>query len=174
MRRYFVFALSFLLSFYSFASANDISIELTPKFTDDKFPEGGHPMNEAHTNAFSFTVSMSGTPTSYASGGETITASYTVSVSLPTPTPVSFPVWSDIPDPYNLTVGDSFYLDLRNYVTGSPTITRNGGILPAGLSFSNGVLSGTVSSVESRGIRFTATNSAGAANSDWIEIYITR
>ncbi len=57
--------------------------------------------------------------------------SYTVTVSLPTTTetttpaaPVVVPIWSDIPDPYNLTVGDSFYLDLNSYVTGSPTLTR--------------------------------------------------
>ena len=86
---------------------------------------------------------------------------------------VSLPVWSDIPDPYNLTVGDSFSLDLSSYVTGSPTFTRNGGRIPAGLSFSDGVLSGTVLSVESRGIRFTATNTAGSADSEWIKITVT-
>ncbi len=128
------------------------------------------------------TASLTYTFPSGVSGDYTITAlaykmsdmslmgevSYTVTVSLP----VSVPVWSDIPDPYNLTTGDSFSLDLSSYVTGSPTITRNGGVLPAGLSLSNGVLSGTVTTVENRGIRFTATNTAGSANSEWIEISI--
>ncbi|MDE0484033.1 MAG: fibronectin type III domain-containing protein [Candidatus Poribacteria bacterium] len=95
-----------------------------------------------------------------------------VVTAAPTPT-VSAPVWSDIPDPYNLTVGDSFSLDLSSYVTGSPTITKTSGRIPAGLSFSNGVLSGTVTSVESRGIRFTATNSAGSADSEYVNIVIT-
>ncbi len=93
-----------------------------------------------------------------------------ISVSADPPPPA--PVWSDIPDPYTLTVGDSFSLDLNSYVTGSPTITRNGGKQPAGLSFSNGVLSGTVSSVESRGIRILATNLGGSENSEWIEFNI--
>ena len=93
-----------------------------------------------------------------------------ISVSADPPPPV--PVWSDIPDPYTLTIGDSFSLDLNSYVTGSPTITRNGGILPAGLYFSNGILSGTVTSVESRGIRFTATNVSGSVDSEWIEFTI--
>ncbi len=66
MKRNFLFTLAFLFSFSSFVSANDISIELTPVSGDaDKLPEGGHPVNEAHTNTSSFTVSMSGTPTSY-------------------------------------------------------------------------------------------------------------
>ncbi|RKU09698.1 hypothetical protein C6501_14945 [Candidatus Poribacteria bacterium] len=87
-------------------------------------------------------------------------------------TPQPPPVWSDIPDPYNLTVGDSFSLDLRSYVTGSPTITRNGGAIPAGLSLSNGVLSGTVTRVKTRSIQFTATNSAGSAQSEWVKIIV--
>lgn len=111
--------------------------------------------------------------------------SYTVSVSLPssstttptstpTPTPtVSLPVWSDIPDPYNLTVGESFTLNFSSYVTGSPTLTWGGGRPPAGLRFRNGVLSGTVTSVESRGIRVQATNSAGSVYSEWVQIYVT-
>ena len=82
------------------------------------------------------------------------------------------PVWSDIPDPYNLTVGDSFSLDLSSYVTGRPTITRNGGILPAGLPFINGILSGKVTTVETRGIRFSATNAAGATLSEWVNFTI--
>lgn len=110
--------------------------------------------------------------------------SYTVTVSLPsstettpeTPTtpsePAVVPVWSDIPDPYNLTVGDSFSLDLSSYVTGSPTITKNGGTMPVGLYFSYGVLSGTVSTPESRSIRFSASNTAGIANSEYIEFVI--
>ena len=85
----------------------------------------------------------------------------------------TLPVWSNIPDPYNLTVGDSFRLDLSSYVTGSPTITRNSGAIPAGLSFSSGIISGTVTGVESRTIRFTATNTAGSANSEWVEFVIT-
>ncbi|MXV78934.1 hypothetical protein F4001_11315, partial [Candidatus Poribacteria bacterium] len=88
-------------------------------------------------------------------------------------TPQPPPVWSDIPDPYNLTVGDSFSLDLSIYVTGSPTITRTSGRIPAGLSLSNGVLSGTVTTVESRGLQFTATNSAGSAKSEWVQIDVT-
>ncbi len=91
----------------------------------------------------------------------------------PAPPTVVAPVWSDIPDPYNLTVADSFYLDLSSYVTGSPTFTRNGGVIPAGLSFSNGVISGTATSVESRSFRFTATNSAGSVDSEWIRITVT-
>ena len=127
----------------------------------------------------------------YLSDSTIVEPSYTVSVSLPSSTPPSsppsetpsspsppsdpvvVPVWSDIPDPYNLTVGDSFYLDLSSYVTGSPTFTRNGGVIPAGLSFSYGVISGTVTSVESRGFRFTATNSAGSADSEWINITVS-
>ena len=119
----------------------------------------------------------------YSSGGSVYETSYTVSVSLPSsntppttpsPTPtVSLPVWSDIPDPYNLIVGNSFYLDLSSYVTGSPTFTWGGGYPPAGLRFSNGILSGTVTSVESRGVRVKATNSAGYAYSEWIQINVT-
>ncbi|MCG9132831.1 hypothetical protein J5I95_14220 [Candidatus Poribacteria bacterium] len=86
----------------------------------------------------------------------------------------ALPVWSDIPDPYNLTIGDSFSLDLSSYVTGSPTFTRNGGRFPAGLLFSDGVLSGTVLRVESRSIRFTATNTAGSVDSEWIDITVTK
>ncbi len=91
----------------------------------------------------------------------------------PPPPTVVAPVWSDIPDPYNLTVGDSFYLDLSSYVTGSPTLSRNGGVIPAGLRYRNGVISGTVRRVESRYFRFTATNSTGSANSEWIKITVT-
>ena len=91
----------------------------------------------------------------------------------PPPPTVVAPVWSDIPDPYNLTVGDSFYLDLSSYVTGSPTLSRNGGVIPAGLRNRNGVISGTVTRVESRYFRFTATNSTGSANSEWIKITVT-
>ncbi len=87
-------------------------------------------------------------------------------------TPHPPPVWSDIPDPYNLTVGDSFSLDLSSYVTGSPTITWTSGWIPAGLSFSNGVLSGTVTGVETRSLQFTATNTAGTANSEWVQIIV--
>ena len=87
-------------------------------------------------------------------------------------TPQPPPVWSDIPDPYNLTVGDSFSLDLSSYVTGNPTITWTSGWKPVGLSFSNGVLSGTVTTVESRSIQFTATNSAGSAKSEWVQIVV--
>ncbi len=112
-------------------------------------------------------------------------ASYTVSVTDSTPvgtTPgqsVSVPVWSDIPDPYNLTVGDSFYLYLNGYVTGSyvvgnpTTMTKSGGRIPAGLSFNSGVLSGTVTTVESLSLQFEATNSAGSAKSEWIEFKIS-
>lgn len=105
-------------------------------------------------------------------GSTTYEDSYTVSVSLPAPT-VTVPVWSDIPDPYNLRVGDNFSLDLNSYVTGSPTFTQNGGVMPAGLSVSSGVISGTVTTVENRGIRFTATNSAGSADSESINIVVT-
>ncbi len=98
--------------------------------------------------------------------------SYTVSVSLPKPKEKK-PIWSDIPDPYNLTVGDSFTLDFSRYVTGSPTLTWNGGRPPAGLRFRNDILSGTVRSVESRGVRVKATNSAGAAHSEWVQINVT-
>ncbi len=90
----------------------------------------------------------------------------------PAATTVTAPVWSDIPDPYNLTVGDSFTLDLNSYVTGSPTITRNGGVIPAGLSFRNGIVSGRVSRVESRGFRFTATNATGSTVSEWVNITV--
>ena len=90
----------------------------------------------------------------------------------PAATTVTAPVWSDIPDPYNLTVGDSFTLDLNSYVTGSPTITRNGGVIPAGLSFRNGIVSGRVSRVESRSFRFTATNAAGSTVSEWVNITV--
>ncbi len=91
----------------------------------------------------------------------------------PPPPTVTAPVWSDIPDPYNLTVGDSFYLDVSSYVSGSPTLSRNGGVIPAGLRNRNGVISGTVTRVESRSFRFTATNAAGSANSEWIKITVT-
>ncbi len=89
-----------------------------------------------------------------------------------TPT-VTVPVWSDIPDPYNLIVGDYFSLDLNSYVSGSLTITKNAGAIPAGLSLSNGVLSGTVTTVESRGLQFTATNTEGSAQSEWVQIVVT-
>ena len=86
---------------------------------------------------------------------------------------VTAPVWSNIPDPYNLTVGDSFSLDLNSYVTGSPTITKTLGAIPAGLSLSGGVLSGTVTTVEDRSIQFTATNTGGYALSEWVNIVVT-
>ena len=86
--------------------------------------------------------------------------------------PASAPIWSDIPDPYNLTIGDSFSLDLSSYVTGSPTITRNLGAIPAGLSLNGGVLSGTVTTVEDRSIQFTATNTGGSALSEWVNIVV--
>ena len=86
--------------------------------------------------------------------------------------PASAPIWSDIPGPYNLTVGDSFSLDLNSYVTGSPTITKTLGTIPAGLSLSGGVVSGTVTTVEDRSIQFTATNSAGYALSEWVNIVV--
>ncbi len=85
---------------------------------------------------------------------------------------VAAPVWSDIPAPFTLTVGDSFRLDLKSYVSGSPTITKTAGRIPAGLSFGNGVLSGTVSGVEKRGLQFTATNAAGSAKSRWVNITV--
>ncbi len=88
-----------------------------------------------------------------------------------TPT-VSAPVWSNIPDPYYLRVGDRFRLDLRNYVTGSPTLKPHGGKMPAGLSFRNGVISGRVTSVESQSIRYRAQNPAGVVSSEWIDIRI--
>jgi hypothetical protein len=43
----------------------------------------------------------------------------------------------------------------------SPTITQTGGTLPAGVTFSGGVLSGTPTETGSFPISFTATNSAG-------------
>ena len=119
------------------------------------------------------------------SNGDETDSSYTVSVSGSTTvatTPVSsvsVPVWSDIPDPYNLTVGDSFYLYLNGYVTGSyvvgnpTTMTKSGGRIPAGLSFNSGVLSGTVTTVESVSVEFEASNSAGSAKSEWIEFKIS-
>ncbi len=97
-------------------------------------------------------------------------ASYTVSVSLPS---VSAPVWRDIPDPDNLTVGDYFYLVFSNYVSGSPTITWDSGTQPAGTTFSDGMLMGEVSQVESCYFRVKATNSAGSAYSEWISITIS-
>ena len=112
-----------------------------------------------------YVISVSGTS---ASGGSAISASYTVTVSLP----VSLPVWSDIPDPYNLTVGNSFSLDLNSYVTGSPTITKTGGAIPAGLSLSAGVISGTVTTARTRNMQFTATNSAGTAISEWVQVVV--
>ncbi len=139
--------------------------------------------------SYSFPSGVSGdykiTAYVYPASGDVYEDSYTVSVSLPTPEPetspedtsttppATLPVWSNIPAPYNLTVGDSFRLDLSSYVTGSPTITRNSGAIPAGLSFSSGIISGTVTGVESRTIRFTATNTAGSANSEWVEFVIT-
>ena len=125
-----------------------------------------------------YVIKASGT---IASTGKGFDVSYTVSVSLPisnTPT-VSLPVWSDIPDPYNLTVGESFYLYLNGYVTGSyvigdPTVMRkSGGRIPAGLSFNSGVLSGTVTTVESVSVEFEASNSAGSAKSEWISITVS-
>ncbi len=95
--------------------------------------------------------------------------SYTVSVSLP---PVTTPVWSAIPD-YNLTVGDYFYLVFSDYVSGSPTLTWDSGSKPAGSSFSDGMLSGSVSKAESCRFRVKATNSAGSAYSDWINFTIS-
>ena len=89
-------------------------------------------------------------------------------------TPVAPCVWSNIPDPYRLIVGQSFSLNLKDYVVGFPTITHTSGTLPAGLSLSNGVLSGTPTSAETQSIRFTATNSWGyTAESESIEIIIT-
>ena len=89
-------------------------------------------------------------------------------------TPVAPCVWSNIPDPYRLIVGQSFSLNLKDYVEGFPTITHTSGTLPAGLSLSNGVLSGTPTSAETQSIRFTATNSWGyTAESESIEIIIT-
>ena len=108
------------------------------------------------------------------SSGSSLSEWVQIDITAATPViTVSAPVWSDIPDPYNLTVGDSFSLDLSSYVTGSPTITRTAGTIPAGLSFSNGVLSGTVTTVESRSLQFTASNSAGSALSEWVQIVVT-
>ncbi len=114
--------------------------------------------------------------------------SYTVSVSLPTTTetttpttpaaPVSAPVWSDIPDPIYVKVGDSFYLDLNSYVTGSTTITRrrNGsrdGGVPSGTSLIDGVISGTLKRAQTRSFRIEAINSAGSAYSEWIKVVVS-
>ena len=108
----------------------------------------------------------------YSSGGSVYETSYTVSVSLPA---VSAPVWRDIPDPDNLTVGDYFYLVLSNYVSGSPspTLTWDSGTQPAGTTFSDGMLMGEVTQVESCYFRVKATNSAGSAYSEWISITIS-
>ncbi len=65
-------------------------------------------------------------------------------------TPVAPCDWDNIPDPYRLTVGVSFRLNLKDYVEGFPTITHTSGTLPAGLSLSNGVLSGTPTSAETQ------------------------
>ena len=145
----------------------------------------GNSTTASYTYSFPSGVSGDYVLTAYTtlSDNTVVQPSYTVTVSLPTsstppttptPTPpVSLPVWSNIPDPYNLTVGDSFTLDFSSYVTGSPTITWNGGRRPAGLRFRRGVLSGTVTSVESRRIRVTATNSAGSSHSEWVQINVT-
>ena len=130
----------------------------------------------SYTSSASYNHRLESCPTnshgdSCTSGSSYVCQSHT-HVYPPPPTVIA-PVWSDIPDPYSLTVGDNFYLDLSSYVTGSPTFTRNGGRIPAGLSFSNGIVSGTVTSVESRGFRFTATNSAGSVDSEWINIVVT-
>ena len=99
---------------------------------------------------------------------------WSISLSLLT-TPmiiVTAPVWSDIPDPIYRAIGESLSLDLNSYVTGSPTITKTAGARPAGLSLSNGVLSGTPTTIEDRGLQFTATNTAGNAISEWVNIVI--
>ena len=131
----------------------------------------GNSSTASYTYSFPSGVSGDYVLTAYTtlSDSTIVQPSYTVSVSLPA---VSAPVWSNIPDPYNLTVGDSFTLDLSSYVTGSPTITKTGGSIPAGLSFSNGVVSGTVSTVEVRNFRFTATNSTGSSESEWVNITV--
>ncbi len=122
----------------------------------------------SHTSAVSCPTDINGVSCSYGTY-------YTCSPhthSYPAATTVTAPIWRDIPDPYFLTVGDSFRLYLNSYVTGSPTITRNGGVIPSGLSFRNGIVSGRVRRVESRGFRFTATNAAGSAVSEWVNITV--
>lgn len=122
----------------------------------------------------SFTVSEPSSSATTTPTPTTTTPTTTTPTTPTTTTPtVSLPVWSDIPDPFNLTVGDSFSLDFSSYVTGSPTLAWGGGFSPEGLSFSDGVLSGKVKAVESSGIRVKATNSAGSAYSEWVQINVS-
>lgn len=88
-----------------------------------------------------------------------------------TPQPPA-PVWNDIPDTIYRAIGESLNLDLSSYVSGSPTITRTAGTIPAGLALSNGVLSGTPTTIETRELQFTATNTAGTAQSESVTIII--
>ncbi len=114
--------------------------------------------------------------TVYAYSGDVSTTyetSYTVSVSDSTSTPLTVPVWGDIPDPFKLSVGDSFRLDLNSYVSGSSTIAINLGDIPSGLSLRGGVLGGKVRGVETRSLQFTATNAAGTAHSELVTIVVS-
>lgn len=108
----------------------------------------------------SFTVSSPSTTT---------TTTTTPTTTTPT---VSLPVWSGLGDTWWIEVGSSFSFDLSMNVTGSPTITMSGGSIPAGFNFSNGVLSGTGTTVGASNIRFTATNAAGSVDSKWIKIIV--
>lgn len=101
-------------------------------------------------------------------------SSSTTTTTTPTTTTptVSLPVWSGLEDTYWIEVGGSFSLDFNSYVTGSPTITMDGTSSPAGFNFSNGVLSGTGTTVGTSNIRFTATNAAGSVDSKWVAIVV--
>lgn len=76
------------------------------------------------------------------------------------------PVWSSISN-QSLSYNGSINLDLNNFVTGDPTPTITASGLPAGLSISNGIISGSSTSPGTYPITVTATNTAGSVDSSF-------
>ena len=105
---------------------------------------------------------ISGTTTHQGTHAITITAtnrhgsnstSFNLTITVPPP------VWEL--DSFTETVDDAFSIDLADHVTGEVSITMRSGDLPAGVTFSNGIVSGTPTETGTFTAVFRASNAGG-------------
>lgn len=113
---------------------------------------------------------VSGTPTA-AAGGKTYNLVFTATNAFGSDTVRSTwhvrvpPSWTGTVPAVSVHVGDTYRFDLKTIVAGdpTPTITVQTGTLPPGLSLTNGVISGTVTTAGHWAVTFRANNSTTAA-----------
>ena len=92
---------------------------------------------------------------------------------LSVPDDIDAPVWANIPDPYLRDVGDTFTINLANFVTGEDSISHQSGTLPPNLRLSGTNLLGPFITAGTYAPVFRATNDDGSTDSEPIDFTIS-